>query len=144
MNLAYRAGRIRRVMKYTMRVDEVECIIRKWQVYGISLDETAGESSQPKPFLGQPHRRVGEVNGSVMSTRASEALRFATTSATDLEDAQAAGFFKTDRLGKARVHSITVFVETAIELRRSRRLSGEPRIAREALPEFLDLALEAR
>jgi hypothetical protein len=85
------------VVKYPVGIDEVKRTVSEWQVLSVALDEMSFQFCQLKTPLGYAHRRVRQVNGSVVGTGAREAFGLAATSAADFEHAQASGSFKAYR-----------------------------------------------
>ena len=68
MNLADGSGRIRRVMKYSMGINEVKRIVSERQVLSIALDEVSLEICQPKALVRYGQRRVRQVYRRVMAS----------------------------------------------------------------------------
>jgi hypothetical protein len=78
-------------------IHEVKRTISEGQILSVALDETSFHICQLKTPARYAHRRIGQVDRSVMGTGARESLGLTAASAPDFEHSQASGFFETHR-----------------------------------------------
>src|SRR5262245_26698131 len=117
MDFADCCGCIGRVMQDSVRVDNVERVVREVEVFGIGDAESAGQLKEFEAAFCQIDCCFSEIDSGVVGASLGELSAIGSESATDFQDVQIFRLCKTGSGGDVPLFTITMlfyeFVEPA-------------------------------
>src|ERR1044072_3491166 len=123
------------MMQDTVRVDEVEALVRELQSFGVGHAKLTRQAFQLEPSARKRDGRLRQLDARVESARAREACPVGAEPAADFQHAQALRLIKPRGFGDVPLRPVAMFFDRFEESARAHLRVGELRPARVLLPE---------